>query len=567
MRWAFVFLLLCPAARAATYPAATAARADVVTAYNLTSDGDTVTVPAGSANWTTGIVITRNVHFIASGTNATIITGKNLFDYTTANTANSPEISYFQFGDGSGAGTSVIAISGASTNVNIHHNYFKDCAIELVVFSEDTSGAGGVLHHNFVNLNAGGYRFVMAHSPAMFGGTWGDKSWENAVVFGRRDGIYVEDNWIEKNTGTAYSAFDGWSGGRLVVRHNVMIGVRVSNHGTETSQRKRGGRLMEVYKNLFTNNLGTLEAGIETRSGTMIACSNLFFGAYQNAMKFEAYRFTLYPPWGSYDGTKAWDTPDLTDGAGSPGGAGDGVFDGGTASAAGANSLTDSTKSWTVNQWANYMLREEIPFTAASGGVRSAVVTGAGWSTDQWAGWEFTKTSDNSKGAVLSNNGTTLTLDSTYYAVDMTGGGAFVLSKASIIIANTPTVLTTSASANFVNENFIVGAYTIRRVSAVLDDPGRGATTAFSSSPPNHQNLSQPFQPIFEWENYIDGAPATVLSPYVNIISGRNWSNAPYASWVPYTYPHDLQSGGGGGSPSVAAPAALGILGINLRSP
>src|SRR5262245_10367617 len=51
-----VFLLTaCAAARAATISAQSVQASDVRTALNLARAGDTVVIPAGSANWTRGV--------------------------------------------------------------------------------------------------------------------------------------------------------------------------------------------------------------------------------------------------------------------------------------------------------------------------------------------------------------------------------------------------------------------------------------------------------------------------------------------------------------------------------
>src|SRR5262245_24185349 len=59
----------------ATIAANSASRADIQAAINSSADGDTVTVPAGSATWTSAVDLgTKRISLIAAGASQTLIT-------------------------------------------------------------------------------------------------------------------------------------------------------------------------------------------------------------------------------------------------------------------------------------------------------------------------------------------------------------------------------------------------------------------------------------------------------------------------------------------------------------
>ena len=65
-------LIACASARAATILAPSLSPADVQAALNQAQAGDTVVLPAGSANWTTGVSrsVPANVTIMGAGTSA-----------------------------------------------------------------------------------------------------------------------------------------------------------------------------------------------------------------------------------------------------------------------------------------------------------------------------------------------------------------------------------------------------------------------------------------------------------------------------------------------------------------
>lgn len=199
------------------------------------------------------------------------------------------------------------------------------------------------------------------------------------------------------------------------------------------------------------------------------------------------------------------------------------------------SALTDTTKSWSpTNKWAGYALRHTYSGTASSGSTSTLTVSGAGWVTDQWAGYEITKTSDNSKGAVTSNTSDTLTLSTGSYRPNFTGGGAFVLSLSAQIESSTSTSVTIFNQGSYItNYTFCNGMeYEIRRCDWHLDQPGRGLSDALSSqsiSGMNHQDLNQQAESSYVFNNLHNGSSSVVVSNggYATIVENRDYYNQP----------------------------------------
>ena len=124
-------------ADAATINATSVSFADVASAIALAADGDTVVVPAGTASWTSILLITKGITLQGAGNDATVILDD--VPRTLANEGGSiiaasstPSQSFrltgFTFRNGSltTAGSGTVRISGASTvpSVRVDHCHF-----------------------------------------------------------------------------------------------------------------------------------------------------------------------------------------------------------------------------------------------------------------------------------------------------------------------------------------------------------------------------------------------------------------------------------------------------------
>ena len=116
--------------------------------------------------------------------------------------------------------------------------------------------------------------------------------------------------------------------------------------------------------------------------------------------------------------------------------------------------------------------------------------------------------------------------------------------------------------------------FKIYLVEAALDQVGRGSgeqlsdvsvgnwpnSVSYTFSVVTHTNSwpNQALEPLYSWNNTMNGAPSGISSPYPNIQEGRDiYFNTPKPGYTPYLFPHPLvtfldgtnsSSGSGGGT-------------------
>lgn len=564
--FSIILLIGAQTALATVRNAATVAYSDVVAAAALCVDGDTLSIPGGSAYWTNTFVPPPNISLtiLGAGTNLTTIfdsIDKSTTTATNGDTKAQAVISWvvgagktnvltginFQPGNNNanrflptnspnpGYFTAAVQFWGSCTNLRVHHVEFGELLNRGIYVN---GGVCGVIDHCgfFYCKNNQGIAFSQ---DTLFGGSNGDGSWENAVNWGGPVAMYVEDCLFKPNANRTVGSIDGFAGGRGVVRYCTITNSYCTVHGTESSQRLRGHRSLEFYMNRVSIDNTFTPYSVDFRSGGGILFSNTITGPYFGAFKLSCYReFAPYVPWGTADGTKAWDQ---TDGV---------IYDTGTLTSGGLSTATDSGKSWTINQWVRYCFRQtNAAVTVTSGGVATATVSGAGWTANQWDGYEVTKLSTGEKSKINSGNtSTTITLRSDTYQITFSPGDVLVFSRSAEVLSNTAHQITViDQGGDFPNYTFATGQqYEIRKVTGSLDSPGRGITTPISGgSTPNNQNLSQGYDPVYQWGNTLGGVNVTSFSvPGSSIINGRDYTNnLVKPGYTPYVYPHPFVSG------------------------
>ena len=128
--------------------------------------------------------------------------------------------------------------------------------------------------------------------------------------------LYVEDNYFTNITSGDSQACDGWGGGRMVFRHNIVLNDTWGDHGTETGGRVRSLRSFEVYDNVFSAPTQSWGYAVFTanyiRGGCGVFFSNTING-YRAAVSLRDYRLTdtfynQWEPFGGADGTNPWDS-------------------------------------------------------------------------------------------------------------------------------------------------------------------------------------------------------------------------------------------------------------------
>ncbi len=313
----------------------------------------------------------------------------------------------------------------------------------------------GVLDHNtlpngsvvvFANIN---------HSAYLGVGGFGDNSWAQPDSFGTANNLFLENNHIWVGSASVTDAEfapsgGGIGGGRIVGRYNTieaphgMFGA-FQYHGLDTDGRPQGGRTIEAYKNTINcagGSCGDGAAGF--RSGTGLVWGNTLNANYTSTGGFygtiadmKVYR-TVYAgsPWSGCGGLNSldpWDSNDNT------------VYYSGTMTNGGGLTMTDSSKSWTTNQFAP----NGAPYSVYD------VTQGTGFIAE-----------------ITSNTATTITINGPISESAWTGFNAG-------------------------------DHYEIIRSTVCADQGGRGQGSYISgNSPSPSMALSQALDPVYEWDDF-----------------------------------------------------------------
>ena len=523
LSWVAASLLLAApsGAQARIINALSPSLADVSRAIASAVDGDSVAVPAGTASWTSTLVINKGITLIGKTTtdsvagtavDNTIIQdnvargpgGRPIIKIASA-LGKSYRLSGFTFAGLSTVGnrSGAVVVAGNSHAVRIDHCHWKeplaqaiDCAINGAIY--------GVADHNILEFRSKRQSFTFHADnwpdPNGKAGVFGDGSWAAPTDFGSEKFFFVEDNCI-KNTTNPFregaGSTDDRNGGRWVYRHNHCYNVEVQTHGTETG-RYRGGRAREIYNNDFHNTTAHPVGGI--RSGVTITHDNTYYGVKPpRGIVLEAYRTffkwksqSLPNGWGGATGDNPWDVND-TEGDGtnvpehSPH-----LYESGTCST-GSNKTTivDTTKNWPI---------------------------------DRWVGFTAKRVSDDQVAYIKSNTSDTLTV--LFYA-DSGGGAVWAAGD----------------------------QYQIHNCLVALDQPGRGKCDLITGTPPRNSTTGritwphQALEPSYSWnDKYIPDGTSVNFQPgpgnHKLQLLGRDYYNdKPMPGYTPYTYPHPLTRG------------------------
>jgi hypothetical protein len=380
----------------ATINAASPALVNVASAIAQASDGDTVVVPAGTADWTSLLTITKGITLVGAtavtnaGTqNPTVNDLTIIRDDSPLNTIQSgliqaklsPSQSFrltgFTFSHGSRTtANSIGVVHLASTGSSPHLNMRVDHCHFDHIYGRNIQTDGwvyGVADHNYIVAQGNGQSFYI--NCATYGGyTLGNGAWADFPWFGTNKFFFIEGNTIVGNGQYSTSgAMDAEYGGRWVARRNDLTNAHIGWHGTEGSN--RGCRAVEVYNNSF--HWASISMALQqNRSGTSLQHDNTWdvSGTDGSQSRISIYRemgaVTVDSAYGVAAGINIWDVND-TEGNGTyVAGHSPYLFASGTARAASTQSgqtatFADSTKNWASNQWVGYSVTQTNPSAAS----------------------------------------------------------------------------------------------------------------------------------------------------------------------------------------------------------
>jgi hypothetical protein len=320
---------------------------------NSAQDGDTITLPIGTFEWTAEVTINKAVTIQGAGIGQTIILadqpgptdGNSSCFYFSTVASKSYRVTGIEFQDGVRTtllGKGVIAFHGNSTSVRLDNCTFT---IKYNRCYTVWDALGVADHCTFLTGNQVAH---VANGNWAGVGTLGDGSWSTDNTMGTAGAWYMEDCTIGIAPGISVveTAMDAEFGARFVLRHCSLTNVRQDSHGLEGGD-DRATRQCEIYENTFTttNFYGTTG---QLRGGTAVYFNNTCLGPWGRLFQLNCYRSAQpFSPWGMADGSNATDSNQ----AGGP-------FESGTcANATTASQMYDPNKSWAPDQWVGYSIK------------------------------------------------------------------------------------------------------------------------------------------------------------------------------------------------------------------
>lgn len=470
---------------------------DITRAISSAVDGDLVVVPAGTATWTSTLNITKGITLQGATTitgttsnptvtDATIIQDNvvrsgdsQMIIRATLTPGQSFRLTGFTFKPGTlttGANNGGVHLEGTCPSTRIDHCHFDRLYDNPLIMTPNGQIYGVIDHcvfderHNYLTTQ-------LTHS-GLGGHDWGDGSWAESPYFGSEKFLFLEDNTFRNADGGIVNGLDCYGGARYVFRYNYLVDIPFGGHGTESTSRWRGVRVLEAYNNTCVWNLVTPKG--QLRSGTLIEYNNLWTGSKSpdHAMTLSCYReYWPFKSWGGAFGNNPLDVNDTEgDGTNVPG---------------------------------------HSPHLYASGthtggnGSATLTVANAGWVPGHWVGYSVTNTTQ----------------------IIPTGTGAG-FNPGSYIMANTSDTITFALDGSFGPiMTFNTGdGFAIYKLLIALDQPGRGKDNLLTggTDPVTNGGVwpQQALEPCYAWGNtYNNSRQLDSFSPYPTIQVNRDFYN------------------------------------------
>lgn len=268
-----------PTARAATIQSASCSNADVQSAVNAASNGDTVSLPSGcSVTWSGTVNIPSSKGITLNGNGAAVTRG-NLSDGAplvniSPSASTGTRVTNFSMTDSKSVTGSFINVgSGGEGSAKFRIDNIKFDGMRVLTHVKIGAPVYGVIDHNSFTWTG---NCEVIHNEAY--GASSTAGWSNDVTPGSGEALYIEDNNFKNVTSgnPAYfwggSAVQGYYGSRTVFRYNFVEMATIDMHGTPGMV---GARWWEVYANTFyiVPN-GDVDKAVGMRGGSGVIFNN-----------------------------------------------------------------------------------------------------------------------------------------------------------------------------------------------------------------------------------------------------------------------------------------------------
>jgi hypothetical protein len=308
-----------------THTAATASLADVTTAYNLCSDGDTLVIPAGTPTWGSTFNVTKAIKIQGPGSYAidvdyhdigswplTITFSHGVNGINVNATGGTLRITGIKFLGtctyGSSVGGAVTITSTNTSTWRVDNCYFNLTGNSI---AWGASGLGGLVDHIYTFDPSCTYNNSLQAADTRTD-SWGDWCYSLPIGWGGSSFVFIEDCtfWKDVADGSATTtATDAFCSGKMVFRHNHVRNSMIGWHGSESGAPERGGYAFEVYDNDFHWDRSDWKypSAILHRAGTARIYNNAFLNHRAVWKTWVRRTETSFPPFNLADGNQPWD--------------------------------------------------------------------------------------------------------------------------------------------------------------------------------------------------------------------------------------------------------------------
>jgi len=277
---------------------------DVQAKLNIAAAGDTVSIPAGVCTWTEGVSIgtvgSDAITLQGQGENLTIINmGFSDVAISVPSGTSHFRITGIKFNVNQRSwtwGVINVGSSGDRLSFRIDHITIDNAAgVRGFVVGPGTSRCQpyrlyGLIDHVTVNKSAtGGLQGVTVFGYCRdinytTGLEAGPNAWTEDDMAGTDKAVYVEDSTFNYGGfGISDGVYDVYDSGRIVFRHNTVIGTGPGVHGFDSSL---GARWQEIYENRFYGSI----RGWNWRGGGGVVFNNI--ADSEAGPNFQVYRAT-----------------------------------------------------------------------------------------------------------------------------------------------------------------------------------------------------------------------------------------------------------------------------------
>lgn len=287
----FSFIFFSPSiVKADTHVAASCSNSHVTTAIGLASNGDTVTIPAGTCQWDTRITMDKEITIQGAGIDVTIIEQDG---FTVSSGTDNWRVTGITW-DGEATSSKVFQITN-SKNWRIDNVKIDDYSSRIIDF--DGYCYGLVDNSQFIDL---------AFEAILYEGD-GATAFERSDDFTSTDAsdrytngtIYIEDSVFTQTYRTDCQIMDANEGARYVFRYNA-INNNVNNgftapldmHGYCETGQPTSSVSYEIYNNTITDNVGNWgsSTGFILRAGYNTIHDNIVPATWNNLVKISQQR-------------------------------------------------------------------------------------------------------------------------------------------------------------------------------------------------------------------------------------------------------------------------------------